>query len=122
MRAKGGRIIAHLSGNPEEALGINTRVQLAAAERIINRRMLERLMLSGVTIVDPASTHVDADVEIGQDSVVEPFTILRGRTKVGSQCRVGPFCFLENAQVGNESSVSLSQLRDCRCREASSAG
>ncbi|MBI5882573.1 MAG: bifunctional UDP-N-acetylglucosamine diphosphorylase/glucosamine-1-phosphate N-acetyltransferase GlmU [Elusimicrobia bacterium] len=117
VRTKGGRIIAHLSGNPEEALGINTRVQLAAAERIINRRMLERLMLSGVTIVDPASTHVDADIEVGQDSVVEPFTILRGRTKVGSQCRVGPFCFLENAQVGNECEVSLSRLRDCRVLE-----
>ncbi|MBI4678171.1 MAG: bifunctional UDP-N-acetylglucosamine diphosphorylase/glucosamine-1-phosphate N-acetyltransferase GlmU, partial [Elusimicrobia bacterium] len=122
VRTKGGRIIAALSSNPEEALGINNRVQLAAAERIINRRMLERLMLSGVTVVDPASTHADADVEVGKDSVIEPFTILRGKTLIGSRCKVGPFCFLENAVVGNESEVRSSQLRDCRILEKCAIG
>jgi bifunctional UDP-N-acetylglucosamine pyrophosphorylase/glucosamine-1-phosphate N-acetyltransferase len=114
VRSKGGKINAYLSGNPEEILGVNSRVQLAASERVINRRMLERLMLSGVTICDPASTHVDADVEIGQDTVVQPFTILRGKTKIGKQCRIGPFCCLEDAQVGNECEVRLSQLVSCR--------
>jgi len=117
VRAKGGKINAYLSSNPEEILGVNSRVQLAHAERIINRRMLERLMLSGVTVCDPASTHVDADVEIGQDTVVQPFTILRGKTKIGRQCRIGPFCFLENAQIGNECEVRFAQLADCRILE-----
>ncbi|MBI5209568.1 MAG: bifunctional UDP-N-acetylglucosamine diphosphorylase/glucosamine-1-phosphate N-acetyltransferase GlmU [Elusimicrobia bacterium] len=122
VRNKGGRINAHLSSTPEEVLGINNRVQLATAERIINRRMLERLMLSGVTVLDPSSTHADADVEVGQDSVIEPFTVLRGRTKIGTRCRVGPFCFLENAQVGNECDIRLSQVRDCRILEKCSIG
>jgi bifunctional UDP-N-acetylglucosamine pyrophosphorylase/glucosamine-1-phosphate N-acetyltransferase len=74
-------------------------------------------MLSGVTVVDPSSTHVDADVEVGQDTVVEPFSILRGRTRIGAHCRIGPFCSLENAQVGNESEVRMSQLKDCRVLE-----
>jgi len=122
VRAKGGKINAYLSSNPEEILGINSRIQLANAERIINRRMLERLMLSGVTICDPASTHVDADVEIGQDTVLQPFTILRGKTKIGKQCRVGPFCYLEDAQIGNECEVRSSQLVDCRILEKCSIG
>ncbi|HAM34851.1 MAG TPA: UDP-N-acetylglucosamine diphosphorylase/glucosamine-1-phosphate N-acetyltransferase [Elusimicrobia bacterium] len=117
VRCKGGKINAYLSSNPEEILGVNSRVQLANAERVINRRMLERLMLSGVTVCDPASTHVDADVEIGQDSVVEPFTILRGKTKIGKLCRIGPFCCMENVQVGNECDVRVSQLKDCRLLE-----
>jgi bifunctional UDP-N-acetylglucosamine pyrophosphorylase / glucosamine-1-phosphate N-acetyltransferase len=122
IRAKGGKINAYVSQVPEEVLGVNSRVQLSSAERIMNRRMLERLMLSGVTILDPASVHVDADVEVGQDSVIEPSTILRGKTKIGKHCRVGPFCFMENAQIGNECEVRLSQLVDCRILEKSHIG
>jgi bifunctional UDP-N-acetylglucosamine pyrophosphorylase/glucosamine-1-phosphate N-acetyltransferase len=117
VRAKGGKINAYISGNPEEILGVNSRVQLAASERVINRRMLDRLMLSGVTVCDPASTHVDADVEVGQDTVIQPFTVMRGKTKIGKQCRVGPFCYLENAQVGNECEIRSSQLVGCRVLE-----
>ncbi|MDD5627588.1 MAG: bifunctional UDP-N-acetylglucosamine diphosphorylase/glucosamine-1-phosphate N-acetyltransferase GlmU [Elusimicrobia bacterium] len=122
VRAKGGKINAYLSGNPEEILGVNSRVQLATSERVINRRMLDRLMLSGVTILDPASTHVDADVEVGQDSLIEPFTILRGKTKVGKQCRIGPFCYLDSAQIGNECEVRLSHLVNCRVLEKCTIG
>lgn len=122
VRAKGGKINAHLSSNPEEILGVNSRVQLANAERVINRRMLERLMFSGVTICDPASTHVDADVEIGQDTIVQPFTILRGKTKIGKLCRIGPLCYIEDAQIGNECEVRMSQLVACRVLEKSTIG
>ncbi|MCX5795464.1 MAG: bifunctional UDP-N-acetylglucosamine diphosphorylase/glucosamine-1-phosphate N-acetyltransferase GlmU [Elusimicrobia bacterium] len=122
VRSKGGKINAYLSGNPEEILGVNSRVQLAASERVINRRMLDRLMLSGVTVCDPASTHIDADVEVGQDTVVEPFTILRGKTKIGKQCRIGPFCYLQDAQIGNECEVRLSHLVGCRVLEKCTIG
>lgn len=122
VRAKGGKVNAYLSQVPEEVLGVNSRVQLATAERIMNRRHLERLMLSGVTVLDPASTHIDADVEVGQDTVLYPSTILRGKTKIGKLCRVGPFCMLENASVGNECEVRISQLTDCRILEKTSIG
>ncbi|MBI5241124.1 MAG: bifunctional UDP-N-acetylglucosamine diphosphorylase/glucosamine-1-phosphate N-acetyltransferase GlmU [Elusimicrobia bacterium] len=122
VRSKGGKINAYLSPNPEEILGVNSRVQLAASERVINRRMLERFMLSGVTVCDPGSTHIDADVEIGQDTVIQPFTVMRGKTKIGRQCRVGPFCYLEDAQVGNECEVRSSQLVSCRVLEKCAIG
>ncbi len=122
VRSKGGKINAYLSSNPEEIQGVNSRVQLAACERVINRRMLDRLMLSGVTVCDPNSTHIDADVEVGQDTIIQPFTILRGKTRVGRQCRIGPFCFLEDAQIGNECEVRSSQLVSCRVLEKCTVG
>lgn len=122
VRAKGAKINAYVSQVPEEVLGVNSRVQLATAERINNRRMLERLMLSGVTVIDPNTTYVDADAEVGQDAVLYPSTILKGKTKIGRQCRIGPFCYLEGAQVSNECEVRLSHLVDCRILEKSTIG
>ncbi len=122
VRSKGGRVNASVSSNPEEVLGVNNRIQLAAAERVANRRALERLMLSGVTIQDPASTHVDSDVEVGADTVILPSTILRGKTKIGSKCRIGPFCYIENVQVGNACDIRISHLTDCRILEKTAVG
>jgi bifunctional UDP-N-acetylglucosamine pyrophosphorylase/glucosamine-1-phosphate N-acetyltransferase len=122
IRAKGGKVNAYVSQVPEEVLGVNSRIQLSAAERIMNRRMLERLMLSGVTILDPQSTHVDADVEIGQDSVIYPSTILRGKTKIGKMCRIGPFTYMYDVQIGNECEVRISQLDTCRILEKTQIG
>ncbi len=122
IQSKGGKVNAYVSSIPEEVLGVNSRIQLATAERITNRRMLERLMLSGVSIIDPSSTHVDADVEVGQDSVIHPFTVLRGKTKIGRNAVVGPFCNISDAQIGNECVVRLSQLSECRILEKSEVG
>lgn len=122
IRSKGGKVNAYVSANPEEILGVNSRVQLSAAERITNRRMLERLMLSGVSIIDPTTTHVDADVEVGKDSVLHPFTILRGKTKIGRNCEIGPYCNIQSAQIGNECLVQLSQLTECRILEKTEVG
>ncbi|HAH06216.1 MAG TPA: UDP-N-acetylglucosamine diphosphorylase/glucosamine-1-phosphate N-acetyltransferase [Elusimicrobia bacterium] len=117
IHQKGGRVLAHLAASGEEILGINTRVHLAKAESVLCRRSLERLMLSGVTIVDPAHTYADADVEVGQDSVLLPGTVLRGATRIGARCRIGPYACIENASVGNECSVSFSQVADARILE-----
>jgi bifunctional UDP-N-acetylglucosamine pyrophosphorylase/glucosamine-1-phosphate N-acetyltransferase len=122
IRAKGGKINAYMSQAPEEVLGVNSRVQLSTAERIMNRRLLERLMFSGVTVLDPASTHVDADVEVGQDSVIFPSTILRGKTKIGKLCKIGPFCMIEDSQIGNECEVRLSQVVGARLLEKTTVG
>jgi bifunctional UDP-N-acetylglucosamine pyrophosphorylase/glucosamine-1-phosphate N-acetyltransferase len=122
IRAKGGRIHAYTTSSAEEALGVNNRAQLSVAERILNKRMLERLMLSGVTIRDPQSTHVDADVEIGQDTVIYPGTILRGKTKIGRMCRIGPFTHVEDTQIGNECEVRFSYVLQSRLLEKTSVG
>ena len=89
--------------DPSEAMGVKDRVRLAAAAAVMQRRLLEACMLSGVTIVDPATTHIDATVSIGQDTVVEPFTVLKGRTVIGSECRIGPHVHLEDVSIGDRS-------------------
>jgi len=121
-RGSGGRIGAHLSASPEEIGGVNTRVQLAEAQRHFNRRALERLMLSGVTIIDPASVYVDADVEIGKDSVVWPGAVLRGKTKIGRDCVIGPHCHIEDSEVGAECDIEMSKLSRCRVLEKTKIG
>jgi bifunctional UDP-N-acetylglucosamine pyrophosphorylase/glucosamine-1-phosphate N-acetyltransferase len=94
----------------EEGLGINDRVQLARAEQALRRRLLEDLMLSGVTVVDPASTFVDVGVRVGQDSVLEPFTVLRGATVVGEGCRIGPQADIRDSRVGDRARIEHSWL------------
>jgi bifunctional UDP-N-acetylglucosamine pyrophosphorylase / glucosamine-1-phosphate N-acetyltransferase len=89
--------------DPREAMGINDRVDLATAAAVLQRRLLDGLMLGGVTIVDPASTFIDATVVIGQDTVIEPFTVLKGNTHIGSECHVGPHVYIEDARLGDRS-------------------
>jgi bifunctional UDP-N-acetylglucosamine pyrophosphorylase/glucosamine-1-phosphate N-acetyltransferase len=89
--------------DPSEAMGIKDRLRLAAATKIMQRRILNHLMEEGVTIVDPDSTFIDAMVTIGADTTVEPFSILKGRTEIGSGCRIGPHVHIEDARIGDRS-------------------
>ena len=90
-------------GDPNEAMGVKDRVRLAKATDILRRRLLEQCMLSGVTIVDPDSTFMDASVTVGQDTVIEPFTVLKGDTQIGVECRIGPHVYIEDARIGDRS-------------------
>ena len=89
--------------DPSEAMGVKDRVRLAKATEILRRRVLEQCMLSGVTIVDPDSTFMDASVTVGQDTVIEPFTVLKGDTQIGVECRIGPHVYIEDARIGDRS-------------------
>jgi bifunctional UDP-N-acetylglucosamine pyrophosphorylase/glucosamine-1-phosphate N-acetyltransferase len=89
--------------DPDEAMGVKDRIRLAQATAIIQQRILDKLMLSGVTIVDPRSTFIEAGVTIGQDTVIEPFSVLRGHTSIGSDCRIGPHAHIEDARIGDRS-------------------
>jgi bifunctional UDP-N-acetylglucosamine pyrophosphorylase / glucosamine-1-phosphate N-acetyltransferase len=89
--------------DPSEAMGVKDRVRLAAASAVLRRRILERCMLEGVTIVDPGSTFIDATVTIGEDTVVEPFTVIKGRSAIGSRCRIGPHVHIEDTRIGDRS-------------------
>jgi bifunctional UDP-N-acetylglucosamine pyrophosphorylase / glucosamine-1-phosphate N-acetyltransferase len=103
--AGGGRVVT-AEGPEEEARGVNDRVELAAAEAVLRRRLLERLMLGGVTVTDPATTYVDADVEVGQDTVLGPLTFLERGTRVGARCRLGPNVRLVGCTVGDDATVA----------------
>jgi len=106
------RVIATVTGSLDETLGINDRVQLAAAEQVIRRRILDRHMYGGVTIVDPQTTYIDAEVTIGMDSVILPGTMITGRTRIGEECRIGPNSTIEQSVVGDRCIIRNSALEE----------
>jgi len=97
--ATGHKVEAITAVPPDEAIGINSREQLSAASKIMQRRIQRKLMEDGVTIVDPDNTWIDARAQIGQDTVIEPFTYIHGEVKIGQGCRIGPFAFLRHGTV-----------------------
>lgn len=107
-----GAAIALPVANVDEALGINDRAQLAQAEAALRARLLHELMLSGVTITDPAGTYVDVGVRVGRDTTLLPGTLLRGETAVGERCVIGPHAQLRNALVGDDSHIMFSLVQN----------
>jgi bifunctional UDP-N-acetylglucosamine pyrophosphorylase/glucosamine-1-phosphate N-acetyltransferase len=97
--ATGHKVVAVTAVAAGEALGVNDRAQLSEASKIMQKRIQNRLMNSGVTIVDPDNTWIDARAEIGLDTVIEPFTCIEGEVKIGQDCRVGPFAYLRDGTV-----------------------
>ena len=83
-------VTAVVTDNREETVGVNTKKHLARAESILRRRICDRHLEAGVTIVDPDNTYIDSEVEIGQDTIIYPFTFLEGKTKIGSKVVIGP--------------------------------
>lgn len=108
--------------DPVEAHGINSRQDLQAAESAVNLATLQRLMEAGVGVHDLLTTFVDPGVEVGEDTVIEPFTILRGNTKIGSGCRIGPYAHLTDTVVGDGCRVEHSRLDRCSLGEGSDCG
>jgi bifunctional UDP-N-acetylglucosamine pyrophosphorylase / glucosamine-1-phosphate N-acetyltransferase len=95
------QVAAHSFDDPAAMLGVNDRVELARARALVQRRILEAHMRAGVTVVDPATTLVDADVALGADTTVEPSTFLRGRTRAGERCRLGPLTTIVDSTLGD---------------------
>ncbi len=94
----------------DEALGVNDRWQLAAAEAALRLRKNRELAESGVMIVDPATTYIDAGVSVEPDAVIQPFTFLRGRTTIGARTRVGPYAEIYDCRVGQDCVIGRSHL------------
>jgi bifunctional UDP-N-acetylglucosamine pyrophosphorylase/glucosamine-1-phosphate N-acetyltransferase len=88
LRADGHAVAAHAVADPRLVLGVNDRVDLAHVRALAQRAINERHMLAGVTIVDPAATAIDVDVQIGPDTRIEPFTTIRGATRIGADCTI----------------------------------
>lgn len=107
------RVEAYRTKDVHETMGINDRVQFAKAERIMRDRILRRLMLSGVTIVDPASTFIDDSVEIGQDTIIHPTTHIIGRSAIGRGCEIGPLTQIADSEIGESCRINSSYLRGC---------
>jgi bifunctional UDP-N-acetylglucosamine pyrophosphorylase/glucosamine-1-phosphate N-acetyltransferase len=92
----GHKVVAVTAVRSEEAVSVNSREQLSDAGKIMQRRIQKRLMENGVTIVDPPNTWIDAKAQIGQDTVIEPFTCIYGEVVIGKNCRIGPFAHLRS--------------------------
>jgi bifunctional UDP-N-acetylglucosamine pyrophosphorylase/glucosamine-1-phosphate N-acetyltransferase len=112
LRSAGHKVIAHVTSDPAEALGVNDRAQLAAAESVLRERINVRWMRAGVTMVDPARTYVDAGVELGLDVRLLPGTILEGRTVVGEASTIGPDTHVVDSVIGAEVQIRQSVLRE----------
>jgi bifunctional UDP-N-acetylglucosamine pyrophosphorylase/glucosamine-1-phosphate N-acetyltransferase len=99
--ADGARVAVHKGGDAVETEGVNTRTELAAAAAELRRRINEAHMLAGVTIVDPETTWIEADVAIEPDAVIHPFTVLRGTTRIATGAEVGPHAVAVDAAIGS---------------------
>ena len=117
-----GRTVATQSASIEEAAGINDRVQLAEAEAILRQRVLRELMLSGVTIEDPATTYVEAGVRVGQDTILRPGTTLRGMTEIGERCEIGPYSVIQDSVIADDCRVYASWLEQAVMRPGARVG
>ncbi len=101
----GERVVAHVAPDPVEAEGVNTRAELAEAAAALRDRVNEAHMLAGVTIVDPKTTWIGADVDIEPEATIHPFTVLSGKTRVGAGAIVGPHAVAVDAVIGPEATV-----------------
>ncbi len=109
---KNGKAGAYTVHNPDEIMGVNDRVQLAKAEKIMRTGINEKFMLSGVTIIDPDNTYICDDAVIGTDTVIYPGTVIEGKTVIGKNVYIGPNCKLVNAIIGDETDVNISTVTD----------
>jgi bifunctional UDP-N-acetylglucosamine pyrophosphorylase / glucosamine-1-phosphate N-acetyltransferase len=116
------RVAAHRVGDAAILQGVNDRAELARVRAVAQARIHEAHMRAGVTIVDPASTLVDAGVVLGADTVVEPSSFLRGTTVVGAGCTVGPLTTLVDVALGDDVRVVHSYLQECEVRDGASVG
>lgn len=106
----------------DAAMGVNDRVQLAEAERVARRRVNERLMLAGVTILDPASTVIDDTVTVGCDTTIHPFTIIRGQTTIGEDCAIGPGARIRDSRIGAGCTIVDSTVEEAELGAGSDVG
>ncbi|WP_059174194.1 bifunctional UDP-N-acetylglucosamine diphosphorylase/glucosamine-1-phosphate N-acetyltransferase GlmU [Bacillus sp. FJAT-27445] len=108
LKGQGEVVTAFLADDPDETLGVNDRVALSEAERIMRKRINENHMKNGVTILDPANTYIGTDAVIGQDTVIYPGTIISGRTVIGEECKIGPNSEIDSCEIGNKTVIRQS--------------
>jgi bifunctional UDP-N-acetylglucosamine pyrophosphorylase/glucosamine-1-phosphate N-acetyltransferase len=109
---EGHLVEAALEATETEAIAPNNRVQLADAEARFRQAILQRHMLAGVTIIDPKSTYIDEEVEIGQDTTVWPFTFVQGRSRIGSECKIGPGSTIVDSTIADDVRVEQSVVEE----------
>ncbi len=117
MAVEDGHVIHTLAiADPDEVIGINTRLHLAQAEALLRQRINQYWMLSGVTMIDPSSIYIEPGVTLGQDTILWPGTYLHGSTQVGAGCVIGPNTIIRDTLVGDNCTL-LSSVLECAVLE-----
>lgn len=119
---KGQSVNAMVVDDPEETMGVNDRVDLAKAAAWMKRHINKQHMLRGVSIIDPENTYIDADVEIGQDSVIYPNVHIQGCSKIGNHVTILPNSFLRDACIGDEVTIDSSKIVESKVGARSTVG
>lgn len=102
LLAAGHRVKTLISDDAQVALGVNSRGDLAQAEAVIRKRILDKHMQNGVTIVDPITTYIETDVKIGADTIIYPCTVIHSNVRIGTRCKIGPFAHIRSgSRIGN---------------------
>lgn len=114
LRRRDKTVNVFVCGDSDEIMGVNDRVQLAAATAVLRRRKNHQLMLDGVTMIDPDTTYIDANVTIAADTIIEPNTYLRGNCSIGANCHIGPNADIADSSIGENCQIHRSMLCDCR--------
>lgn len=122
IQKKGGLVESLITSKSDEILGINTRIQLAEASKIMQNRINEMHMLQGVTMMDPTSVYISKDVIIGQDTEISPSTFIDGVTKIGENCKIGPNSNIVNSSIGNDTIVQNSTVLESKIGNDTTVG
>lgn len=122
MREAGEKVLAYQTQDYAESIGVNDRLALSEAEQFMRERIARRHMLNGVTIIDPASTYIGADVTIGADTVLHPGTILKGKTVIGGDCLIGPNSEIEDSVIADGVTVKHSVLCEAEVGASTTVG
>ncbi len=112
LTKKGHKVEVYTTDESDEIIGINSRKDLALANRIMREHILDRLMLNGVTIVDPLTTTIDQEVEIGRDTIIYPFTIIEGKSRIGKDCIIGPAVQIRESKIANKVEIKNSSVQN----------
>lgn len=122
LKAEGKAVDGYACDDVTEAMGINDRIQLSQAQAIMQKQINEKLMLQGVTIVNPENTYIDADVVIGQDTVVYPNCAISGNTVIGSGCEILYNCKIDDCVIGDNVTIQASTLIKAKVADGTTVG
>ena len=122
LNQAGQKVGGVVTEDSDMVMGINSRKQLSVAEGVMRQRILDKLMDSGVTIMDPASTFIEGSVKIGRDTIIYPYTWLEGSTEIGEDCEIGPNARFTNVKIGSHNHLQFIYGHDCEVKNNVTAG
>ena len=117
LRGMGKKVGGVVTADSDMIMGVNSRRQLAEAESVMRRRILEKLMDEGVTVMDPASTFIEKSVKIARDTTIYPYTWIQEETIIGEDCEIGPNVRMENVKVADGCRCEFTHIHDCEVKK-----